>query len=146
MRPAVPTLSLRGAAVTACVGAALACTSCGKGGLKLYPVQGKVLYLDKAAEGATVVFHPAGSSALATATPSGVVGADGGFSLHTHPHGEGAPAGEYHVLITWHPPNSREVENPVNKLPAKYSDHASPLIKVTVKEGVNQLEPFRLTK
>jgi hypothetical protein len=124
--------------------AALLIASCG-GGPKLYPVRGKVLYLDQPAEGATVVFQPV-NSGPDSAMPSGTVGADGMFTLRTHPHGEGAPAGEYVVVVTWLPPNAREFETPPNKLPGKYSSPTDSPLRATVKPGTNELEPFRLTK
>lgn len=117
--------------------------SCGDGGPTLYPVSGKVEFNGQPAEGATVVLHPADPQAP---KPSGTAGADGTFTLRTHPHGEGAPAGEYAVVVTWYPPNAREVENPKNKLPARYADPAQSGLKATVKAGPTELEPFKLTK
>ena len=35
--------------------------------------------------------------------------------------------------------------NPKNKLPNKYGDPSKPALKATVKEGENNLEPFKLT-
>jgi hypothetical protein len=119
--------------------------SCGGGGPKLHPVRGKVLYLDQPAQGAIVVFQPANSTADSP-MPSGTVGADGTFTLRTHPHGDGAPAGDYVVLVTWLPPNARELDNPKNKLPPKYASPTDSPLQVTVKSGSNELEPFRLTK
>jgi hypothetical protein len=141
----VPALSLRGVAI-ALVVLGLAGASCGPKGPKLHPVRGKVLYLDKAPEGATIVFQPTGNPAPDAPKPSGVVAADGTFTLKTYPHGEGAPAGDYAVLITWLPPDARSLENPVNKLPARYADPSSPQLKATVKEGPNEIEPFKLTR
>lgn len=122
---------------------ALLAASCGDGGPKLYPVSGKVLYNGQPAEGATVVLHPADPKAP---KPSATAGADGSFTLQTHPHGEGAPAGDYAVVITWYPPNSRGVENPNNKLPDRYADATRSGLKATVKAGPTELEPFQLTK
>jgi len=48
------------------------------------------------------------------------------------------------VMITWYGPHPRNAEEKVNKLPAKYGDPSTPAIKATVKEGNNELEPFRL--
>jgi hypothetical protein len=122
---------------------ALFAASCGGGGPTLYPVSGKVYFNDQPAEGATVVLHPADAGA---AKPSGTAGADGSFTLRTYPHGEGAPAGDYSVIVTWYPPNSREQENPKNRLPARYADPAQSGLKATVKAGPTTLEPFKLTK
>ena len=138
-------VSSRSIARAAVAVAALVVASCGGGGVKLHPVSGKVFYLDQPAEGATVVFQPLNSTADSL-MPSGKVGADGSFTLSTHPHGEGAPAGEYVALVTWYPPNARELDNPKNKLSPKYSSQADSPFRVTIKQGANELEPFRLTK
>lgn len=124
--------------------ALLALTSCSGESRKLYPVKGSIFYLDQPATGATVVFHPVGGAE--STLSSGTVAADGSFTLRTHPHGEGAPAGDYVVLVTWYPPNARELENPKNKLPDLYARHADSPLRATVKPGPNELELFRLTK
>jgi hypothetical protein len=139
------TRAARSVARTTAAIAALLVASCGGAGVKLHPVRGKVLYLDQPAEGATVVFQPVNSTGDSL-MPSGTVGADGSFTLTTHPHGEGAPAGEYVILVTWLPANARELENPKNKLPPKYASPTDSQLRATVKEGPNELEPFRLTK
>jgi len=124
----------------------LCCAACGASGPRLYPVQGKVLFDDAPPVGATVVLHPI-DGPVGALTPSGNVEADGGFRLRTHPHGEGAPPGEYAVVVSWFPPNAREVENPRNKLPTRYGDpKTTPLPKVTIPEAPTTLETFRLTK
>jgi hypothetical protein len=125
--------------------ATLAATSCGGTGPKLYPVKGSVLYLEKPAVGATVVFQPL-NSGPESPMPSGVVGEDGTFTLKTHSHGAGAPAGEYVVLVTLFPPNAREMRNPTSLLPARYGSPTDSPLRATVSPGNNQLEPFRLTK
>jgi hypothetical protein len=104
-----------------------------------------VFFLGEPAEGATVVFHPVGGSSDAP-LPSGTVKADGSYKLRTNPHGDGAPAGDYIVLVTWYSPDAREQENPKNRLPDRYANHADSPLHVSVKPGPNELEPFRLTK
>lgn len=123
---------------------AVLATSCGSGP-KLYPVKGRVFYQDQPAEGAAVVFHPKGGEAGA-AKASGTVGADGSFTLSTHPHGEGAPPGEYVVLVSWYPPDARTAENARNKLPDRYADPTRSPLTATVGAGPTELEPFRLTR
>lgn len=122
---------------------------CGKSSsVKLHPVRGQVFFNDKPAEGARVVFLPAGeeNAAYRGARPAATVSADGSFEMETDPHGIGAPVGEYAVLITWFPPRDENPNaNAKNKLPNKYGDQARPLLKATVKEGENTLEPFKLT-
>jgi hypothetical protein len=129
------------AAASACVLAA----SCGGSAGKLYPVTGKVFYMGQPAEGASVVFQPA-NSGPDSVMPFGTVGSDGTFKLSTRDRGDGAPAGEYVVLVTWFPPNARELDNPQNKLPGRYASPTETTLKATVKEGPNELEPFQLTK
>jgi len=129
------TLNLIGVTLTAVL--TVSCSS----GPKLTPVRGKVLYGGQPAEGAVVVFHRKDSEPN-NPTPSGTVLADGSFTLHTHPHGNGAPPGEYTVVITWYPPNARELENPHNKLPARYASVAESPLKVIVGAEPTDLEAF----
>ena len=137
-------LSLRRLTALAAAVCALGSVSCDGGGPALHPVRGAVLFDGAPADGASVVFQPVGGAAGA-AMPSGTAGADGAFTLRSHPGGEGAAAGDYLVLVTWYPANSREQANPKNRLPAKYAGPDSPL-KVTVKPGDNSLDAFQLTK
>ena len=133
-------------AVAVVVAACGALSACGKGGPDLHPVSGQVFFRDQPAAGAQVVFQPVGEASAQPERPTGTVGADGSFKLQTYPHGEGAPVGEYGVIISWMPENARDLPNPQNKLPAKYADMNSPALKATVKEGNNELPAFRLTK
>lgn len=129
---------------------AVLAASCG-GGPPLHPVTGTVLYEDKPAEGATVVFHLVNGPPDAP-KPSGVVGKDGTFALRTHPHGPGAPEGDYVVLVTWFeppPPAKSEGRDPPeskSKLSDTYADARLSGLKATVKPGENKLEPFKLTR
>jgi hypothetical protein len=126
---------------------ALFCLSC-SGGPKLNPVKGKVIYKGNPIQGAAVVFHPQGGDDLRAIPPSGVTGEDGDFTLTTDKK-EGAPAGDYVVTITW-PKASRE-EGKMSMTPIDTSDqlhgaYATPAkgIKVAIKSGENQLDPFVL--
>jgi hypothetical protein len=123
--------------------AAVLLGSCGSDGPKLHPVSGKVLFEGNPVEGASVVFVPASGGDL---KPSGRTGKDGSFTLSTYPHGDGAPAGDYTVVVTWYPDNARELDNPKNKLPDKYAHPDKPLLRATVRDEATDLEPFRLTK
>jgi hypothetical protein len=128
--------------------AGLALTGCEKSTVKLHPVRGQVFFKDQPAEGAKVVFLPAGdeNAQFRGARPAATVSADGSFEMRTEPYGVGAPAGEYAVLISWLPPRDENPNaNPKNKLPNKYGAPGKPLLKATVKEGENTLEPFKLT-
>jgi hypothetical protein len=64
----------------------------------------------------------------------------------THPFGNGAKAGEYTVTISWFGEDARQQENAKSKLPKRYADpEKTPIPKVTIKEGNNELPPFQLT-
>jgi hypothetical protein len=127
-------------------------TACKKSSVKLYPVKGKVLFKGQPAEGAQIVFRPAAESAgggsqpgPAQPNPYGDVKADGTFALRTEPIGEGAPPGDYVVMISWYTRSDPEdALTSKSKLPAKYADPTNPILKATVKEGNNELPPFDL--
>jgi hypothetical protein len=144
----------RWSSLVAVCGVALACSACNKSPVKLYPVKGQVLYKNQPAAGAQIVLQPpeqpgADNTAASDAAPKqpmayGSAGKDGLFVLRSGEFGEGAAPGDYNVFITWFGPNPRNPEENVSKLPAKYADQSNPVLKVTVKEGNNELEPFRL--
>src|SRR5262249_38273293 len=127
----------RGTTMTRCRAAVVAalvllCNACGGKAPKLDPVRGTVLFQQQPATGATVVFQPVNADAKSL-TPSGTVAADGSFTLTTYPYGEGAPAGEYVVLVTWYAANARGVEDARNKLPARYADVSHSPLRATVQ-------------
>jgi hypothetical protein len=128
---------------------ALCCLSCSSGP-KLNPVQGKVLYNDQPLAGATVTFHPKEGNPVKVDRPYALTKEDGSFTLTTGGK-EGAPAGSYVVtiicsveakpkgkLISTAPPET------VDKLKGAYSDVKRSQIPVDIKDGPNQLEPFKL--
>jgi hypothetical protein len=129
---------------------ALFCLSCSAGGGGLNPVHGKVFYKNQPLKGALVTFHPKGPTDLNTVRPVGLTGEDGTFSLTTGQK-EGAPAGEYVVTLIC----SEEVKPKGKKLTLErpdtrdrfggtYAKQETSKIKVEIKKGVNQLEPFNL--
>jgi hypothetical protein len=124
--------------------ACLAVASCGPAGPKLVPVTGSVTFNGQPAEGAVVVFQSKSGDANSP-KPSGVVTGDGSFTLTTHPHGSGAPAGDYLVAVTWYGENAR-ADNAKNKLPARYADATKSGLTATVKTESTKLEPFVLMK
>ncbi|MEZ6139057.1 MAG: hypothetical protein R3B84_00665 [Zavarzinella sp.] len=111
----------------------------------LYPVAGAVFFEDQPAAGATVIFVPVDGDREDQARPTGKVDPSGNFTL-THPRGAGAIPGEYIVLVSWFDENARNTDQPKNKLPEKYADQSHQLLRATVQNKTNQLEPFRLTK
>jgi hypothetical protein len=134
-------------AVAAC---ALACSSCGNSS-GLYPVSGKVLVNGEPAVGATVTFVRKGSTdPLKEPTPQGMVGDDGTFTLRG-PGGDGAPPGEYVVLVEWKEgAGSKHGRAPAlsapDRLKKKYLDPNKPLLTATVEAKTNNLPPFDLNQ
>jgi hypothetical protein len=123
-----------------------AAASCG-GGKGLATVRGQVFYEDKPAEGAVVYFHPEGDSGSPAATrPSGKVGADGWYELTTDGRSKGAPPGHYVVTVIWRRNIGGADDNEQNLLPPRYMSPATSKLSAEVKEGSNELPPFRLTK
>jgi hypothetical protein len=147
----LPNLSL-GAAGRMKFGLALtglmALAGCGEKGIARYPVHG-VVHIDNApAEGVMVVFCPVGGSEEAQKTrPFGFTDADGKFELTTVKKGDGAPAGEFKVLAQW-PAKSSSKDGSRStggdRLQGRYMNLEKSQIKVTVKEGSNDVPPFEL--
>ena len=117
------------------------------------------MYKGQPAKGAIVALHPKDSLKDAkVAQPTGSVNDDGTFSLMTNGK-PGAPEGEYVVTVLIPKEQlekgSRGPENLKLGIPAKskqgtsfvqgsFADASQSTIKVTIKSGKNQLEPFNL--
>ncbi|OWK45709.1 hypothetical protein [Fimbriiglobus ruber] len=127
---------------------ALACSSCGSSS-GLYPVTGKVLFNGEPAVGATVTFvRKSSADPLKESTPQGVVAENGMFTL-SGPGGDGAPAGEFVVLVEWKEgAGAKRGRAPAlsapDRLKKKYLDPNKPLLTATVEAKSNTLAPFEL--
>src|SRR5262245_35874294 len=123
--------------------------SCSSGQRKVYPVRGTVLCDGKPAEGAEVALSALDASQPMKEVPRGRVKADGSFAIGTYAPEDGAPAGEYKVLILWLPPDAGEnfmkTGRYPNKLPDEYGNPMTTPFKVQVKEGPNDLPPYELS-
>jgi hypothetical protein len=110
----------------------------------VHPVKGKVLYQNKPAAGAQVLFIPEKESPEGDPRPRAEADKEGMFTLTTYDSDDGAPAGSYIVTVIWPGgvlPDGRE--EPEDKLFGRYATQKSPL-RAVVKEGANELEPFQL--
>ena len=127
---------------------ALACGACGNSS-GLYPVSGTVLCNGEPAVGANVTFLKKDARGHLDQTPLGaVVGPDGTFAL-AGPAGEGAPPGEYIVLIEWKEgagkvPGRSPALNAPDRLNKKYLNAQEPLLMATVEAKTNRLPAFEL--
>ena len=106
------------------------------------------MYKNQPAVGVVVTFHPK-SADVRTILPVGLTGADGTFTLTTG-RSEGAPAGEYGVTFMWprqaEQKGKKTMENftPEDRFGGAYAKQESVKIKVEIKHGKNELEPFNL--
>ena len=86
----------------AAVGLAVLASSCGAGRKPVFPVRGQVLDAQgKPAAGALVIFHPVQADPKGPLKPVGHADENGRFTLTTYKEGDGAPAGEYVITLTW---------------------------------------------
>lgn len=125
--------------------------ACGKsnGRVKVYPSQGKVLVHGAPAEGATVIFYPAGTAPTPGApAPQGTTDSQGVFKLSAYAPGDGAPEGEFKVSIIWPaplPPGVREsAEGSKDRLGGRYSDPQKSQLTAKVEKGGGEIPPFDL--
>jgi hypothetical protein len=133
---------------------ALIGVSCSSGKQELFPVRGKVLVEDKPAAGVLVTFIPVVESKGTPLRPIATTSEDGAFTVTTDEE-IGAPAGDYVVTMVWMqdaPPPTVKKGVPismkmnadrVDKLKGNYRDTKKGF-KVTIKNGANELEPFKL--
>jgi hypothetical protein len=144
----------RGCALAAFLALAAGLAGCGGNtkGVTLYPVRGKVLYKGEPAAGADVVFQLKNDNSKDPLRPTGKVQPDGTFALGTFRVSDGAPAGDYRVLIRWYKEEKVAREKgkkrghnvPVDFLQDRYADPQSPRFTATVKAEATELNPFEI--
>lgn len=122
---------------------------CGSGGVsapRAAPASGTVLVKGRPVAGVKVTFHPQFSMGSVTFTPIGETNKEGRFTVSTGGAGDGAPPGDYVVtfelLRGGSDKNGQDIE--VDAWKGKYADPAKSSFKVTIKDGDNALEPFKL--
>jgi hypothetical protein len=116
----------------------------GCGGSKLYPVEGKVIFPDDTPLTAgTVEFGPVDKDAILA--PRGEIQADGTFRMSTFKEGDGAPEGEYRVLVT--PPENADPDRPRPKsFDPRFTSFEKSGLKYTVKPGKNEFFTITVEK
>jgi len=114
-----------------------------------YPVKGQVFAGSQPAAGAMVILHPDGSTPdeWPDGFPRAQVRADGSFEVGTYTDNDGAPAGQYTVLITWTQgagTEDSEDTQMIDRLKGRYSDPTTSKLKATVSSGPTEIPPIRL--
>ncbi|QDV73617.1 DUF4198 domain-containing protein [Botrimarina mediterranea] len=144
-RPAV----CRSVTCLALAALASALTGCGDGKIKTYPATGTVTVGGKPYPGAKVMLVPVGGSeSFQKERPFGITGMDGRFSMKTFVDSDGAPAGDYQVMIRTAKPDPRKPDQaewgrrpPID---SKYSKPDTSGLTATVEEGATEIPPFAL--
>ena len=130
--------------------ALLGLPGCGDDGkIGRYPVNGSVSVDGKAAAGAVTFFCPVGGPPeLQKLRPMGVTDTDGKFQLTSFEKGDGAPAGQYKVIIMWPksgpPAQDGSVQMGPDRLQNRYMNLEKSQLTAEVKAGNNDLPPFDL--
>ena len=127
-------------------GLALTYASCGNRN-GLYPVSGHVTYQREPAVGATVFLRRTGGDPLNEPMIMGLVQEDGAFTLVCGSLGNGAPPGQYDVLIEWKRSSNQTrglTQRVPDKLKGRYADPVHPRLHAVIKAENNCLPPFEL--
>jgi hypothetical protein len=115
----------------------------------VYPVKGQVFVKSQPAAGALVILRPTGDpkpEEWTSGFPRAEVAADGTFQVSTYTSGDGAPPGEYVVLVRWQGSSPEaDPETPTeDRLGGRYSDPAKPKLRARVEEKPTELPRFDL--
>jgi hypothetical protein len=113
---------------------------------KVYPATGVVTYRGQPLSGAVVTLISEDADFPKSVRPTAVTGDDGAFEVGTYSAADGAPAGEYTVLVL-HYPIQGSAENPYagpNDLPPIYAKAETTTLKISVGEEENELPPLEL--
>ncbi|KAA5538878.1 hypothetical protein FYK55_25925 [Roseiconus nitratireducens] len=108
-----------------------------------YPARGQITINGEPPEGAVIELHSKGQQPdVRNSRPWGLVQPDGSFVLSTYESGDGAPAGEYAVVIRW-PPDASQPSF-ADRLGGAYSTAQKSEWDFTITEGENQLPPIEI--
>jgi hypothetical protein len=147
----------------------VASAGCGESGpprVPVAPVSGQVLYRGHPAASALVTFVPVDTATSSPVRPQAVTGPDGKFVLGSYSTDDGAPTGEYVVLVVWAGPKQPPKAAPgkeANKeaevgfdtggaeegqmkdfLGGRYRNPKTSPLRVTIEPGASELKPIEL--
>jgi hypothetical protein len=114
-----------------------------------FSVRGEAFFNSQPAEGAIVILRPKAVGDAAAEWPSGfpraIVQSDGAFTAGTYAAADGAPAGEYVILVQWPTAAADDESTDIpegqldDRLQGRYLDPAKSPWSVVVKPEVNDL-------
>jgi hypothetical protein len=117
---------------------------------QVHPARGRLVFEDRSTPGATIVLDPVGIKEPTFPRPQGIVKDDGSFVLGTYDREDGAPAGDYRVLVTWFAraaiTDADGSPLPKNLLPARYGKFATSDLTIRIVEGDNQIPVLKLRR
>lgn len=135
--------------LTACL-CFLGCLLAGCSASGLNSVTGEIFVDGNPAEGALVIFHPLNSEAkFESGYPRGITDAQGRFQLSTEGTNDGAPEGNYAVIVIWHAGSPADEEReetatPPDRLQGKYATPELSPLRAEIKSGPNVIPAFQL--
>jgi hypothetical protein len=119
----------------------------------LYPASGRAFFEGKPIPTATLVLHPTWlNDDLTFPRPHATVQEDGTFVLGTYDKDDGAPAGEYRVMVTWFVQNPQAGQDddgqPIrtSSLPRRYASFESSGLTIRIEQGQNEIPTFQLRR
>lgn len=116
------------------------------GDLPVHPVHGSVEYLGEPLEAATVTLIPVDQTRKQAST-QGITDEAGEFVLSTYNVNDGAPAGTFYVTVSCENKNGKRVAGEFPELlPERYQSPLGSGLKVTIEDGDNELDVFKLSK
>ncbi len=112
----------------------------------VYPASGVVKYQGQPLAGAVITLVPQDKSFPGSVRPTAITDEEGVFEVGTYSVADGAPAGDYKVVVL-HYPVIGTAENPSagpNDLPAKYAKPETTDLKVTIDEEETEIPVLEL--
>lgn len=111
---------------------------------RTFPVEGTIFINDTVPEGLVVLLKSTqGPVDSRGSTPYGTVGSDGRYRVGTYEFHDGAPTGEYAVVLNW--PIDPKLPSG-DRLKNKYNSLDKSPLSVTIIEGENTIPEIRLDK
>ncbi|MEK6247746.1 MAG: hypothetical protein N2C12_06165 [Planctomycetales bacterium] len=115
----------------------------------VHPVAGEVRINGEPAVGASIRFISVQPTEKTDKLlPIAVIGEDGNYALGTYGPGDGAPEGEYGVVIRWPTPDALTppgtIPNDYKRLNQRYGNRNQPRFQAEVHHGSNQVPVFKL--